>query len=206
MMMTEKYTTQQLIGRAAQGDRAAFESLVARDCDELLRFVRSRLGSTLERKVDAEDIVQEVLLKAFLSLGTFRWQGEKSFSRWLAGIAHNLILHLARKHQRSDRIGLDPDAQAHSDSPSRGVRRDERLDRLQESLQSLSTEHREVVLLTRIDGLPIDEVAKRMNRSSKATRQLVWRALQNLRSSFGDTESLSLPDRRLRVEGDDDDG
>ena len=87
------------------------------------------------------------------------------------------------------------------DSPSKNLRRNERFDRLKDSLESLSPEHREVILLMRIEGLPVEEVAKRMNRSPKATRQLLWRALKDLRESFGDTESLGLPERRLGEEG-----
>lgn len=204
--MTTEHTNQELVERATDGDRNAFDSLVVRHREDLQRFVASRLGSALEGKVGAEDIVQETLFKAFRSMDAFRWQGERSFSRWLAGIANNFILHLARKHQRSERIGLETEVQAEADSPSQNVRRNERFDRLKESLESLSAEHREVITLTRIQGLSIDDVARRMNRSSKATRQLLWRALQSLRKSFGNTESLSLPDRTLQAEGLDDDG
>ena len=80
----------------------------------------------------------------------------------------------------------------------KGLRRKERFDRLQEALKKLSPDHRQVILLARIEGLPMAQIAERMNRSPKAVHQLLWRALQNLRTTFGETESFRLPDLRLR--------
>ena len=80
-------------------------------------------------------------------------------------------------------------------------RREERLSRLQEALEALSPEHREVIRLARFEGLPLREVARRMGRSPGAVRQLLWRALQALKASFGDTESLHLPERGLEDGG-----
>ena len=52
-----------------------------------------------------------------------------------------------------------------------------------------------------IEGLKIKEIAERMNRSPAAVKQLLSRALVKLKASFGETESLHLPDRELRGEG-----
>ena len=72
------------------------------------------------------------------------------------------------------------------------------------ALDKLSPEHREVIRLARIERLPGAEIARRMNRSPSAVAQLLSRALKKLRERFGDTESLSLPDRTLDegAEGD----
>ena len=48
------------------------------------------------------------------------------------------------------------------------------------------------------------EVAKRMNRSRQAVRQMLWRALLKLKAAFGDTESLHLPQRSLKEDGSSD--
>ena len=74
----------------------------------------------------------------------------------------------------------------------------ERFDRLQEALDSLVPDQREVILLARIERVPMAEVAVRLRRSPGAVAQLLWRALKNLREQFGDTESLHLPDRRFQ--------
>jgi len=80
------------------------------------------------------------------------------------------------------------------------MRRDERFERLQAALDSLSPDHREVITLARLKGLRGEEIAKRMNRSPNAVAQLLSHALKNLKEAFGDTESLHLPLRRLSSE------
>ncbi len=98
---------------------------------------------------------------------------------------------------------VDEEVSAGSGSPSRDLRRGERFDRLEQAIERLSADHREVVLLTRIEGLALAAVARRMGRSEEATKKLLWRALRELRRHFGDTESLSLPDRSLKPTGKD---
>ena len=80
------------------------------------------------------------------------------------------------------------------------LRRNERFDRLQESIDNLSAEYREVIVLARIEGLRIKEIAQRMNRSPDAVKKLLRRGLKKLRDGFGETESLHLPDRSLKTE------
>ncbi len=86
-------------------------------------------------------------------------------------------------------------------SPSKGMRRDERFERLKEALEDLTPEYREVILLARIERLPGKEIAKRLDRSPAAAAQLLSRALKKLRENFGDTESLNLPQRSIELEG-----
>ncbi|HAK94289.1 MAG TPA: hypothetical protein DCM87_04635 [Planctomycetes bacterium] len=202
--MTNEISNQELIERARENDRAAFEQLVERHREELDRFVASRLGAALRSVTEISDIRQEVFLKAFRSLPAFSWEGEQSFFRWLAGIANNLILHLARRGRLAERAVLQAEVPGSGVSPSRHLRREERFDRLEEALRALSADHRQVILLTRIQGLPIEEAARRMGRSPKAARQLLWRALRDLRHLFGETGSLHLPERSLgTMDGDD---
>lgn len=200
--MAHEGSTHDLIQRARAGDRAAFDALVLGVREPLERFVATRLGPALAARVEAADIVQEACLKAFRSLASYEWQGEGSFLRWITGIAHHLILQLAKRPLARERTGLQLDPAAASASPSTTLRRGERFTRLEDALKSLSPEHREVIVLTRIEGLAVDEVARRMGRTPKAARQLLWRALQSLKQSFGETDSLSLPDRRLDLEGE----
>ena len=86
-------------------------------------------------------------------------------------------------------------------SPSRAQRRDERFDRLESSLNSLSPEYRDVVRLARIEGLSIMAIAERLDRTPDSVRNLLLRAMKQLRQSFGDTESLGLPDRAIEDKG-----
>jgi RNA polymerase sigma-70 factor (ECF subfamily) len=97
---------------------------------------------------------------------------------------------------------LEGDVPGQEISQTTAMRRNERFGRLEEALNALSSDHRRVIVLARVEGLPIREVAKRMGRSREAVRQMLWRALQKLKTIFGDTESLHLPDRQL-VEDED---
>ena len=76
-----------------------------------------------------------------------------------------------------------------------------RFEHLKEAIEGLNSDYREVILLCRIEGLPIKKAAERMNRSPDAVKKLLWRALNQLKSTCGDTESLHLPDRPLDSEG-----
>jgi RNA polymerase sigma factor (sigma-70 family) len=68
-------------------------------------------------------------------------------------------------------------------------------------MESLPPDYREVIRLARLRRLPIKEVAQHLGRTPEATTQLLWRAVQKLRVSFGDTDSLHLPQRSLDQEG-----
>lgn len=192
---------------AQGGDRASFDALILELRPRLEALIGSRLGAGLRGTITAEDVLQETLLQAFRSLSSFQLQGEDSFLRWLGGIAEHVLRGEARRHGRAEKLrlerALDPAHQAgpHEPvSPSRTLRREERFDRLQDSLLKLREDHRQVIHLSRIEGLPAKEVAARMGRSETAVRNLLLRALRELQQSFGDTESVSLPPRTLGEE------
>lgn len=184
----------ELIGRARAGDPAAFERLAAALRPRLEALVRTRLGTHLERLAERDDVIQETLLRAFRSIDGYRPTGEDSFFRWLGGIANHVILEFAKKERREVIVPLDADVPDSSHvSQSTAGRRKERFERLKRALDSLSPDHRRVILLARVERLPIKEVARRMERTPNAAAQLLWRALQNLKESFGSTDSFHLP-------------
>ena len=88
----------------------------------------------------------------------------------------------------------------HGRRPSRRER-DERFERLKKAIENLSPEYRAVVRLSRIEGLKNAEIAEKLGRSPASVRNLLFRAMKQLRQTFGETESLSLPDRRLEEKG-----
>ena len=199
--MTVDSSVPDLIRRAQAGDRGAFDALVERHQDRLESLIRSRMGERLLSDVEPGDVRQEVLLRAFGAMRRFRWSGDDSFMRWLGAIAENVILNATKRLSRRGSLRLDRSVPGPVESPSKALRRDERFDRLEAALRHLSPDHRTVIVLARIEGLPIKEIARRMDRSESAVKNLLLRALKALRGSFGDTESLGLPDRRLDAEG-----
>ena len=121
------------------------------------------MGPQALQQLDLQDVLQETFTKAFQHIEKLTWQGEKAFFGWLASIAQNVVLSASQKGRRAP-LQLQTDLPAGSVSPSRGLRREERLQRLEQALGGLPPDYREVILLTRIQKLRIDDVAARMGR------------------------------------------
>ncbi len=208
-----------LISAARGGDREAFEDLLKRFAGVVERTVEAEAGQHLRRRMDAEDLVQEALLRAFQSIGQFRGENDASFRSWLETVARHAVQDAGRRlgafgGQRRFEMSIEQGADEGASSwtleselaaggatPSQVVRRDERFDRLKRVLATLSEDHSRVIFLARVQGLPIKEVARRMDRTPEATSMLLMRALIKLREAFGPTESFHLPGRSLEEEG-----
>jgi RNA polymerase sigma-70 factor (ECF subfamily) len=195
--MKDRQNIRECIEKARKGDREAFRLLIAECREALVTSVRRRIGAHLRSEVEVEDVIQETYAQALTSIERFQWGGEGSFLRWLRGIAEHVILNLARRQRNDPILFVEHDQPHGGPSPSKSLRRDERLDRFQEALDSLPSDYREALILVRIEGQQIKEAARRMNRSPKAVKHLLARALGKLKDAFGDTESLSLPPGQL---------
>jgi RNA polymerase sigma-70 factor (ECF subfamily) len=193
-----------LIDKARNGDREAFDLLARRAQAQLAAFIRRQLGRRLRRRIEVEDVLQETLLRAYRSCSSLEARTLAGFRSWLETIASRVLIDLARRHEARPVTPLVREVPASGVTPSRLLRRKERFTRLEDALQSLSPEHREVIRLARIERLPLEEVARRMERSYAATAQLLSRALRRLRVAFGETESLHLPPPAERDNGKDD--
>lgn len=200
--MSKEQATRSLVDRAQRGDRQAFDELVLDHRDRLLAFISTRLGAGLRQRLEPEDVLQDVLLRAYESIERFEWRGSAALFSWLAGIAEFRIRDLSRAHQRRPQLPLEIDPAGDEISPSRHFRREERFDRLEQALERLTDDHKRVIRLARIEKLPVSEIARRMDRSPSAIRHLLLRATEKLRDSFGEeTESLHLPAREFKDEG-----
>ena len=200
--MVEQQPIARLVERAQAGDREAFDNLVEHYQERVRGVIQHRMQT--QRHVDVDEILQETFVRAFESLSRFQWQGEKSFYLWLCGIARNVVLKATERAQSARRLESPEDVASPAKSPSRIMRRDERFDRLEEALTDLSPEYREVIKLSRLDGLKISEIAARLGRTEYAIRHLIARAILQLRKTLGETESLHLPDRTFRMDEESD--
>ena len=104
-----------LVERAKAGDQAAFETLVKQYERQIFR---TALHITQNRE-DAEDITQDVFVKAFTKLDQF--QGNSKFSTWLVRIAVNESLMRLRKRKTSKTVSMDQDVETGEGSIPRGV-------------------------------------------------------------------------------------
>jgi RNA polymerase sigma-70 factor (ECF subfamily) len=202
--MTKEESTLLLVEKTKAGDQEAFDQLVKRFQPRLMDQIRMRMGSYVRSKLEVEDVLNETYACVSSSIDKFRWQGEASFFSWLSSIAEHLIRNASRI-KSWNHLGLERDVTSDNAPPSKDLRREDRFDRLEKALENLEPDLRKALMMARIDGLKVKEIAKRMNRSPDGVKKLLARALLQMKRLFGDTESLSLPQREFKIEKDDED-
>ncbi|MEZ5966058.1 MAG: sigma-70 family RNA polymerase sigma factor [Planctomycetota bacterium] len=166
----------------AQSAEVEFE----RHRERLLSVIYLRMGPDLRTRLDPEDILQEVAIEAMNSWHTL--DDPRNAGAWLVVLAKRKVARVLR-----DQVGVaarDPskerairtDFAVHDarTGPVTAADRKDRLALLEEALQKLSPDHREVILLTRIEGLSAREVGERMGRTENAINLLLGRALRRL--------------------------
>lgn len=177
----------QLVKKATGGDQAAYNSLVERYQGKIYALAYNMTGNN----ADAEDLVQEIFLKAYRYLPRFKQKS--SFYTWLYRIAVNHTINFLKKRDRrtfyslddvDNNIEKDPDYMELSSRS--GPFRDTSLSELQKNLnaaiQKLSDKHRAVVVLHDIQGVPHEEIAKMLNCSHGTVRSRLFYARQQLQS------------------------
>ncbi|MEQ1631793.1 MAG: sigma-70 family RNA polymerase sigma factor [Planctomycetota bacterium] len=154
--------------------------------ERLLSVIYLRMGPQLRTRMDAEDIMQEVAIEAIHSWHTL--SDPQNAGAWLVTLAKRKVARILR-----DQIGVaarNPNRERHvmtdlpiadrRSGPVTAADRRDRLELLGLALERLSEDYREVVMLTKIEGLPAREVGVRMNRSENAVNLLLSRALKRL--------------------------
>lgn len=106
---------QGLVERARAGDTGAFARLYEDYFDRVYRYIAIRVGS----RVEAEDLTEQVFLKALESIGSFQWRGVP-FSSWLFRIAHNQVVDYLRKATKRESLPLDESVVAGGLDPGLG--------------------------------------------------------------------------------------
>lgn len=165
-----------LVERARSGDLASFEELVERYRDLIVRVATRIVGPT-----EAEDVTQDVFLRAFHRLGQFR--GQAPFRAWLLRIAHNSAL---TAHQRK-RDELEPVGEVVADEvadpgrrPAEELEVSERRDRLALKLREVQPTHRAVLVLRDLEGLSYEEIAEVTESPVGSVKGRLFRARREL--------------------------
>jgi RNA polymerase sigma-70 factor (ECF subfamily) len=192
-----------LLNAACGGDPTARDRLLLRYQPWLALLARLQLGPRLKVRLDASDVVQQTLLEACRALPQFRGRSEPELQAWLRQILAHVLAHAARQVRGNQRgegerervVSLDEELARSSQrlgalladpasSPSQKAVRHEQELRLAEVLARLPDDYREVIILRNLEGLPHEEVARRLGRSAGAVRMLWVRALQRLRQEL----------------------
>ena len=134
---------------------------------------------------DADDLVQQTLLKAYAHLDQFRF--EASFTSWLTSIAMNELRKVHRRPITSLTQAMDTRAleglaiASHSDSPAVAYERLESATLLHGALDRLSASYQMVVRLRDLSGLSVQDTARLLSVSTAATKTRHHRARKKLR-------------------------
>jgi RNA polymerase sigma-70 factor (ECF subfamily) len=175
----------ELVLKAQQGDVHAFDELVERYHGKIYGLTYNMTSN----REDAEDLTQEIFVKAFQALPRFK--GNSSFYTWLYRIAVNKTINYRKKRNRKRAMSLDQfDQEIKTDevyhdltskgSPLRNLSLTELQKKLNEALESLSDKHRTVVVLHDMQGVPHEDIAKIVGASVGTIRSRLFYARRQL--------------------------
>lgn len=169
---------QRLLARLRAGDRSAFEALVAPHV-AIARSLAVRMLGNLD---DAEDTVQDALLKSYRAIDSFRG----GFRAWFLRIVYNQAVDSGRR--RSTRSGHESAAAVPEGSPSREAAPEQRetLARVRAAIARLPERRRAALHLRVVDGMAYAQIGEVLGITAASARVYVVRARHELRERLGE--------------------
>lgn len=199
-MSSDARTSEETLRRAAAGDAEALEVVFEGHRQRLRRMVQLRISPVLRGRIDASDVVQESFLEAWRRLDEYLEKPSLPFFLWLRFLARQKLFALHRKHAgvraRDPRRevalyhGTIPEASSealasqllgHLPSPSEALERAELQMQLQEGLDALDPEEREILALRHFEQLTSAEAAREIGITEAAAAKRYLRALRRLK-------------------------
>lgn len=177
----------ELIKMALAGRTECFETLMRRH----LVVVKRRVTSIVRNAAEAEDVLQDVQLKAWIHLSSFRC--DSSFRTWITRIAINEALQSYRRARRGwqrDEFNLDT-LTASGDSPFRSYARAELAHAVHKAIGRLPSNFRQILILRDLQELSVKEAAHHLKKNARLVTSRLFRARAML--------SKTLQRQRLRV-------
>jgi RNA polymerase sigma-70 factor (ECF subfamily) len=193
--------TRDLLARAEQGEPAAIEQLLSVHREPLRRMIGARLDPALAARVDASDIVQDVLLEAARRLNDYLRNPALPFHLWLRHIAKDHVIDAHRRHRQAQRRSMDREQPLlpavladHSSfelagqvldqelTPASAAIRHELQRRLNDAIAALEDDDREVILMRHAEQLSNQEVAAALGLTEAAASMRYLRAVRRLRA------------------------
>ncbi len=181
--------------RLRQGDQDALVQFIQDNQAVLLGFIQKRIGSHLQKKIEPEDILQEVSVEALKAQDKVDF-GDRDPLNWLFHISERKIIDSHRRFFASQKrdasreaamgtgsqvgAGLADLIAASMTTPSQAFSRDQKQLRMLAALDSLPEEQREALRLRYLIGLPSKEIAQKLGKSDGAIRVMLSRGLSRL--------------------------
>ena len=166
-----------VVARAIKGDGEAFAQLYEEHFDKVYRYIHLRLGNQAE----AEDLTQDVFIKALEAIGSYKWRN-LPFASWLFRIAHNKVIDYLRKRGKVEKVALEDVTLVAESDPLRITERNIEIGRLVENIKNLSPAQREVISLRFGAELSIAEVAKILGKSPGTVKALQYNGIAALKN------------------------
>ena len=168
---------EELVRAAQRGEAAAFGHLYEQYFDKVYSYLSFKLGNPTE----AEDLAEQVFLKALESIGGYKWTGVP-FQAWLFRIAHNLFVDYLRRRTQRVSEPLDeglPDRDWAAD-PEAWLAEKVTREGLIKAVEQLTELQKQVIALKFAGGLSNAEAARVLGRTEGAVKALQHAALQSL--------------------------
>jgi RNA polymerase sigma-70 factor (ECF subfamily) len=195
--------TQELLDRARQGEAGAVERLLDTHREPLRRMIGLRLDPALAGRVDASDIVQDVMLEVSQRLADYLRQPGMPFHLWVRHIARDHMIDAHRRHRQAQRRSLDreqpivPAGLADQSSlelagqfldkemtPATAAVRHELQRRMEQAVAGLDEDDREIILMRHYEQLSNQEVATALQLTEAAASMRHLRAVRRLRAAL----------------------
>lgn len=209
-MWPQSDKTQDLLNEVAGGDKSAVNRLMDRHRDAVRRMIQMRLDQAVARRVDASDVVQDVMLEASQRLTDYLQNPAMPFHLWLRQLAKDRIIDMHRRHRGAQRrsvdreqnfSGLGSDDQSAADlagllrdaelTPAAAALRQEMQNRFLLALEQLEEGDREIIVMRHFEHLGNSEVAEALGLSPPAAGMRYLRAIRKLREVLG-TDDASV--------------
>ncbi len=169
-----------LVERARDGDVEAFGLLVERNQDYVYNAVYHMTGGG----ADAEDIAQEVFMRAYDNIA--RFEGRSAFRTWLYGIMLNTVRSHWRRRDRRRTVSLEgpgdeegnprPDPAWDGDGPPRAATRGEQVEAVRAAIAALDEDSREILVLRDLQGLTYEELGEALALPAGTVKSRLHRA------------------------------
>jgi RNA polymerase sigma-70 factor (ECF subfamily) len=173
-------TDEELLARAREGSGPSFDEFIRRTSPLIFRWMSRAVGADA-----AEDLTQEIFLRAYRGLG--RYRGEAPARAWLAAIAHNVVKNRYRFLGRFRRV-FSPEADAVRDppdgaaDPERSAEAGETRARVARALEGLPEEYRMPIILRDLEGWNYEEIAGSLRLPVGTVKSRIARGRARLRS------------------------
>jgi RNA polymerase sigma-70 factor (ECF subfamily) len=207
-MWPDSSQTQELLTAARGGDAAARNQLLERHREALRRMIALRMDPMIGRRVDASDIVQDVLVEADRRLADYLEKARMPFHLWLRHLARDRLIDAHRMHRVAARRSTDREqplersatgARSSLDlagfivdrelTPAAAATHHELEQRFQAAVESLDETDREVILMRHFEQLSNSEVAQSLDLSEAAAGMRYLRAMRRLRERLQEPPS-----------------